>query len=45
LEGYGYYIAGDTGGAIKGKKIDVFVPTEEEAVNFGVQTINITIVK
>ena len=29
VEGYGHAIAGDTGGAIKGKKIDFHVPTKE----------------
>ena len=32
VEGYGYAIAGDTGGAIKGNKIDVFIPTKSEAL-------------
>lgn len=45
IEGYGHYIAGDTGGAIKGKKIDVFVPTHEEASRWGIRTVNVTIVK
>src|SRR5699024_3673524 len=31
VEGYGYAIAGDTGGAIKGKKIDVFIPNKSRA--------------
>lgn len=42
VEGYGYAIAGDTGGAIKGKKIDVFVPTKEEATKWGVRTVKVT---
>lgn len=43
VEGYGKAVAGDVGGAIKGDKIDVHVPTKEEANSWGVQTINITI--
>lgn len=31
------YIAEDTGGAIKGNKIDLFVGTEAESVSYGVQ--------
>lgn len=31
------YIAEDTGGAIKGKKIDLFVGTEAESISYGVQ--------
>src|SRR5699024_1713688 len=41
--GYGYALAGDTGGAIKGKKIVVHVPTAQHARNWGVQTVNVTI--
>lgn len=32
------YIAEDTGGAIKGKKIDLFVGTEADSISYGVQT-------
>ena len=32
------YIAEDTGGAIKGNKIDLFVVTEAESIKYGVQT-------
>ena len=35
VEGYGYAIAGDTGGAIKGNKIDVFVASKSEAYAWG----------
>lgn len=31
------YIAEDTGGAIKGKKLDLFVGTEADSVQYGVQ--------
>jgi 3D (Asp-Asp-Asp) domain-containing protein len=43
VEGYGEAIAGDTGGAIKGNRIDVFIPSEQEAINFGVKQLKITI--
>ncbi|HWK22072.1 MAG TPA: LysM peptidoglycan-binding domain-containing protein [Ureibacillus sp.] len=43
VEGYGEAVAGDTGGGIKGNKIDVFVPTQQEAINFGVKQLNVTI--
>jgi peptidoglycan DL-endopeptidase CwlO len=42
VEGYGYAIAGDIGSAIKGNKIDVYVPTHQAAVNWGVRTVKIT---
>ncbi|WP_413381349.1 peptidoglycan-binding protein [Alkalihalobacillus sp. 1P02AB] len=43
VEGYGEAIAGDTGGAIQGNKIDLHVPTKEEAIQFGRQQVNVTI--
>jgi 3D (Asp-Asp-Asp) domain-containing protein len=45
IEGYGYAIAGDTGGAIKGHKIDIFMPSQSNAMKFGRKTINIKIIK
>ena len=35
---YGYCVAGDTGGAIKGNKIDLFYNSESECVRFGRRT-------
>ncbi|MDE5416005.1 G5 and 3D domain-containing protein [Alkalihalobacterium chitinilyticum] len=43
VEGYGTAIAGDTGGAIRGNKIDVHVPTKADAFNWGRRTVTITI--
>lgn len=43
VEGYGTAIAGDTGGAIKGNKIDLHVPTNQEALNWGVRTVKVTV--
>lgn len=43
VEGYGEAIAGDTGGAIKGDRIDVHVPTTEEANQWGVKTVEVKI--
>ncbi|ALS79860.1 MULTISPECIES: 3D domain-containing protein [Planococcus] len=43
VEGYGEAIAGDTGGAIKGNKIDVFIPTQGEALNWGRKNITIKV--
>jgi uncharacterized protein YabE (DUF348 family) len=45
VEGYGEAIAGDTGGAIKGNKIDVHVATTSEANRWGVRTVKLTILK
>ncbi|MEK5105875.1 LysM peptidoglycan-binding domain-containing protein [Cytobacillus sp. FSL K6-0129] len=43
VEGYGEAIAGDTGGAIKGNKIDIFIPNKEDAINYGRQSVKVTI--
>lgn len=43
VEGYGHAIAGDIGGAIKGNKIDIHVPTKEEAYEWGVRNVEVTV--
>ncbi|WKA55178.1 LysM peptidoglycan-binding domain-containing protein [Planococcus shixiaomingii] len=43
VEGYGTAIAGDTGGAIKGNKIDLFIPSQDAAMDFGRKTVKIKI--
>jgi 3D (Asp-Asp-Asp) domain-containing protein/LysM repeat protein len=43
VEGYGEAIAGDTGGAIKGNRIDVFLPSKQDAINFGRKQLTVTI--
>ncbi|WP_242272421.1 3D domain-containing protein [Bacillus cereus group sp. BfR-BA-01538] len=45
VEGYGEAIAGDTGGAIKGNKIDVLFPTEKQAREWGRKKVKIRIMK
>ena len=45
VEGYGEAIAGDTGGAIKGNRIDLFMPTRSEASRFGRQVVQVRIVE
>ncbi|MBU7007754.1 3D domain-containing protein [Phosphitispora fastidiosa] len=44
IEGYGYGIASDTGGAIKGRKIDVFFETRAEALKWGRRTVAVQII-
>ncbi|SOC26224.1 uncharacterized protein YabE [Ureibacillus xyleni] len=43
VEGYGNAIAGDTGGSIKGNKIDVLVQTKSEANKWGRKKVRIKV--
>lgn len=43
VEGYGVAIAGDTGGAIKGHKIDVVMPDNAHSIQWGRKTVKIVI--
>lgn len=45
VSGYGEAIAGDTGGAIKGNRIDLHFPTKEAALGFGRGTVTVKILK
>ncbi len=40
---YGYAIAGDTGGAIKGNRVDLFMDSYSEAIHFGRRKVNVYI--
>lgn len=44
VEGYGYAIAADTGGAIKGNKIDLYLNSENECINWGRRTVNLFVI-
>lgn len=41
IEGYGWFTAEDTGGAIKGNRIDIFMSSHQAALNAGVQHANV----
>ncbi|MDR7000136.1 LysM peptidoglycan-binding domain-containing protein [Neobacillus niacini] len=43
VEGVGEATAADTGSAIKGNRIDVFIPSEKDAIKFGVKQLKVTI--
>ncbi|WP_081328686.1 3D domain-containing protein [Neomoorella thermoacetica] len=43
IEGYGEAIAADTGGAIKGNKIDLFMDSKQEALRWGRRWVLVTI--
>lgn len=38
------YVAEDTGGAIKGNRIDMYFATHQDALNFGIQYKNVSII-
>lgn len=41
IEDMGLYIAGDTGQAIKGNRLDIYFNSYDDAILFGVKTINV----
>jgi len=43
VEGYGEAIAADQGNAIKGNRIDLFFNTHQQALNWGMKTVKVTI--
>ena len=45
IDGYGYAIAGDTGGAIKGNKIDLYFDSYEQCLIFGRRNLDVYILK
>ncbi|MCL1988372.1 MAG: 3D domain-containing protein [Firmicutes bacterium] len=45
IEGYGFAIAADTGGAIRGNKIDLFMYSYEDAIRFGRRTVTVFVLE
>lgn len=43
VEGYGTAIAGDTGGAIQGNRIDLFMADRQDALDFGRKTVTVKV--
>ena len=43
VPGYGRCVAADTGGDIQGNRIDVWVETEAEALQWGFKTVTVSI--
>ncbi len=41
----GIYQVMDTGRLVKGKKIDIYLPTYEKAINFGLRKVRVTVLK
>ena len=44
IPGYGYAIAADTGGAIKGMKIDLYMNSAEECYSFGRRNVTVHVI-
>lgn len=44
IDDYGYFRAEDTGGVIKGHRIDVFMHSREDALNFGKRWVDVKII-
>lgn len=44
IEGYGYAIAGDIGGIIKGKRIDLGFPTHRDVNKFGSRNVTVYVI-
>jgi len=40
---HGEYLVADTGGMIKGKRIDIWIPSSREAMRFGRRTVKLTV--
>ncbi len=45
IDGYGFAKAEDTGGSIKGDKIDLFLPTMQQTRNFGRRWVTVYVLK
>ncbi len=43
IDGYGTYVAADTGGAIKGNRIDIHFQTVQQCYNFGRRNVTVNI--
>jgi len=45
IDGYGFAVAGDTGGSIQGTRIDLCFNSYDEAIHFGRQTVKVYIIE
>lgn len=45
VEGYGYCVAEDTGGLIKGNRIDIYLDSESECVDWGVRDVTVYVLE
>lgn len=45
IEGYGFAVARDTGGSIKGNRLDIFFDTKKNALKWGKRTVQVQILQ
>ena len=45
IKGMGVYVVKDTGGAIKGKRIDIWLPSNTAAMRFGRRDVELTVLE
>lgn len=45
IQGYGFFVAEDTGGAIKGNRIDIFMEDRKKALEFGRKKVKVYILR
>ena len=45
IHGMGYFVVKDTGGAIKGNKIDIWMPSTRDALKFGRRKVHLTVIE
>jgi 3D (Asp-Asp-Asp) domain-containing protein len=45
IEGYGNFVVCDTGGAIKGSRIDIWMPNRNHAIKFGRRKVQLVVLK
>lgn len=45
IEGFGYFVAQDTGSAVKGNRIDIFVDSHQQALKLGRKKANVYLLK
>lgn len=45
IPGYGYGVANDQGSAIKGNRIDLFFPSRQAALDYGIQNVKVYVLK
>lgn len=44
IDGYGVAVAEDTGGAIRGNRIDIYMPSKDDCIEWGVQNRKVFII-